>query len=124
VLNNYPIFKHNYEPLNNHWIAGFVNADGAFYLGHLSKKEDYKINPSFTISQHDRDLFILNQIMSIFNCGRIYSVDNNCSNFQITGIKNLTLNLNSISNFFFNILYMERRQKIGFFRFLYSFGFN
>ena len=48
--------------MNIHWIAGFINADGGFYLSITSSKthalgEAY--HPSINIGQHIRSVIVL-----------------------------------------------------------------
>ena len=69
VLSKFPERSNEQIPLDPDWIAGFVNGDGSFTLG-------YQVNdraklgstalPSFRLSQHTRDEFLLRRIMLSF----------------------------------------------------------
>ena len=82
------------EPLNGYWIAGFVNRDGSFGLNYLKNKNKlgYGCNPSFRITQHLRNLILLNRIAYTLKCGDIkppYS-NRDRTEFFVTKLKNLT----------------------------------
>jgi len=104
-VKEYPEFFPSTLPLDGNWVAGFVNADGSFSLG---KKKDpkgffgLKFACFFSVSQHNRDLHILNKIANIFAQGRIIPEAKDCFQFQITGAKNIGLGPNSVLNFFKN----------------------
>ena len=54
------------------WIVGFVDGEGYFHINVAKKntlKSEYQILPEFVISQHERDIKLLYNIKSYFNCG-------------------------------------------------------
>ena len=74
-------------------MAGFTTGDGSFYLiiraNELNKIPRTDIG--FTITQHSRDMLLLEKFITFFNCGRIkkdsrYSVHY----FVVTNIKDIT----------------------------------
>ena len=89
-----PEFNPKIEPLNGHWIAGFVNGDGSFGLNYLKNKNKlgFGCNPSFRISQHLRDSILLNQIVYTLKCGYIKQPYSNRerTDFSVTKFKDLT----------------------------------
>lgn len=64
-----PIFIPSKEPLNGHWVAGFVTVNGLFSLGRSS----IKFRPSFRVYQHSRDFILLQRIKDVFSYGNISS---------------------------------------------------
>ena len=67
-----PVFEPSNMKLDHNWIAGFVQADGTFGLNYTKQtrmKLGYTTQPQFRISQHERDLTVLNRIMESMNCG-------------------------------------------------------
>jgi hypothetical protein len=67
-----PEFISNTYKLNGHWIAGFTQADGSFGLNYSKATKmrlGYTCQPQFRISQHERDLIVLNRIIEYLGCG-------------------------------------------------------
>jgi hypothetical protein len=62
-----------------YWLVGFVDGEGCFYIN-LSRVAEVKrstsgqIKLTFSISQHTRDLTLLNILKNYFNCGIIETV--------------------------------------------------
>jgi hypothetical protein len=51
--------------LHPEWIAGFVSGDGSFglnYSQYKGHKLGYSCRPQFRVTQHQRDLVLLNRI--------------------------------------------------------------
>jgi hypothetical protein len=52
------------------WLAGFVNAEGCFFVG-ISKKKftktGYSVELRFSISQHSKDTILINSLTNFFN---------------------------------------------------------
>ena len=58
--------------LEPHWIAGFVDGEGTFYVGinkNPSMKSGYQILPEFRIVQHKRDIQLLHTLKDYFGAG-------------------------------------------------------
>lgn len=73
-----PIVKPEFIPnktlLNPYWIAGFVQADGSFglnYRHNSSRKFGYTCQATFRVTQHERDLIVLQRIIDTLGCGKI-----------------------------------------------------
>lgn len=65
----------NTENISNpNWISGFVTGDGNFDIKIFSSnhKIGYRVQLRFRISQHNRDLKLLELIKKYFNSGSIY----------------------------------------------------
>jgi len=84
-----PQFTSSIISLDPNWIAGFVQADGNFDLSVIKSKNKLgqTCNPQFKISQHSRDLDLLNRIMTYFSIGKILKPNkNNVCVFYIAGL--------------------------------------
>lgn len=79
-FNNYipigrPIINtENIPTRSTNWISGFVTGDGIFDVNISSSnhKIGYKVQLRFRISQHDRNLKLLELIIKYFNTGNVY----------------------------------------------------
>jgi hypothetical protein len=60
------------------WVAGFVDGEGCFYVKTSKIKQGlgiaYKVNVYFSISQHIRDIALLESLVTYFNCGLVETV--------------------------------------------------
>ncbi len=63
------------ENLNPQWVSGFVAGDGGFSI-YIRNCEDYilkyKVYSRFHITQHIKDIRLMNLFVKFFNCGNIY----------------------------------------------------
>jgi len=59
-----------------YWLVGFVDGEGCFYINmsRVAEAKRPQIKLTFSISQHTRDLTLLNLIKNYFNCGIIETV--------------------------------------------------
>ena len=58
--------------LNPHWVVGFVDGEGCFYVGvnrNRTTKTGYQVLPEFRIVQHKRDIQVLYALKKFFGCG-------------------------------------------------------
>ena len=58
--------------LNPHWIAGFVDGEGTFYVGinkHPEMTTGYQVMPEFRVVQHKRDIQLLHALKKYFKGG-------------------------------------------------------
>lgn len=51
-----------------HWLAGFTEAEGCFHV-EINQQGNCKLR--FTITQHSKDIFLLENLRKIFNCGAV-----------------------------------------------------
>ena len=88
----------NKEPeLDPWWITGFCDGESSFtYFKRkritAKKEERLDFSPIFEVSQHKKDLYILNSILNFFKSGNIVSGGNterSTPRVRITGIDNL-----------------------------------
>ena len=68
-----PVLKELDIP-NYNWLVGFSEGEGSFSIG-LSKSElyktGYKVSLSFSISQHNRDILLMEKFAKFTSCGNI-----------------------------------------------------
>lgn len=65
-------FVYNDEIKDPYWLLGFVDAEGCFYIKPIKIKSNI-VNFSlvFIISQHSRDLLLMNKIIKYLQCGLV-----------------------------------------------------
>lgn len=70
---------------NLHWLAGFTDAEGCFFIA-LKKSPESKLGETvwlrFILSQHSRDKKLLESLILNLNCGR-YISKSNCGEFIV-----------------------------------------
>ena len=68
----------NLEIKDPHWLAGFVSGEGCFFIN-LSKSSTnrlgFKVELSFTLTQHSRDELLMRSLIEYFGCGNIYKTE-------------------------------------------------
>lgn len=89
---DYSLFERNDKQLSKEWILGFIDAEGCFYFiisYNKTSQLKYKVNMSFSISQHCRDKYLLEKIQNNFQCGNIIQKKDMCE-YRVVGIKDLS----------------------------------
>jgi hypothetical protein len=71
-----PVLRDNIESkdLNPHWINGFIEGEGSFWIGIIKKNNTTsRLTPNlvFQITQHERDINLIKSFIEYFGCGRI-----------------------------------------------------
>jgi len=63
--------------LNPYWVAGFVDAEGCFWIKIIKNLAKDKMRPvlGFQVTQHNRDLLLMEKLIEFFNCGRLEKTD-------------------------------------------------
>lgn len=82
-----PVFEPSKTPLDPNWIAGFVQADGTFGLNYTKQvrmKHGYTCQPQFRITQHERNLIVLNRIIETMGCGTIVKPSGDRDRYSIS----------------------------------------
>jgi hypothetical protein len=61
------------ENLNPYWVSGFVAGDGGFsvYIKDKTETSKFRISYRFFVTQHIRDLELMNLFCKYFNCGLV-----------------------------------------------------
>jgi hypothetical protein len=60
------------ERLDAHWVVGFVDGEGCFFVGinrHPEMTSQFQVLPEFTVVQHQRDVQLLHALKTFFGCG-------------------------------------------------------
>lgn len=70
-----PVINYDNTTLDPNWIAGFVSAEGNFdvRIPATKSKTGYRVQLRFRISQHSRDLVLMEKIVEYFVAGKIYN---------------------------------------------------
>lgn len=86
-------FSLNLENLDPHWLAGFVEGEGCFYVGIFkseSIKTGYSLKLRFSVNQHFKDEKLIISLTRIFKCGNIViSKNNSIIEFRVSSLKDL-----------------------------------
>jgi len=76
------------------YITGFTDGEGTFSVSFNKRtklRTGIEVRPSFSISQHKRNLRILERIQEYFQCGGIrFSKRDNCYKYEVRSIRDLT----------------------------------
>nr|AIT94635.1 putative LAGLIDADG homing endonuclease [Chlorosarcina brevispinosa]AIT94647.1 putative LAGLIDADG homing endonuclease [Chlorosarcina brevispinosa] len=79
----------NLEP---QWIVGFVDGEGCFFVG-FNKQSTMKIKiqvlPEFTVVQHQRDIAVLQNLKTYFQCGVVQRNHSDRYAYRVRGHENL-----------------------------------
>uniref|UniRef100_UPI0030E441BE hypothetical protein n=1 Tax=Dematophora necatrix TaxID=2751867 RepID=UPI0030E441BE len=67
---------------NPHWISGFVDGDGCFYISLTNNLTG--IGLIFKVTQHTRDADLLKEFINYFNCGRYSICSKEAGDFIVT----------------------------------------
>ena len=85
-LQSRPSLNFEYE-INPQWLTGFVSGEGSFSASLYSLKlKAYRAR--FYISQHERDLVLLEKIASYLGTGKVYKNGKSTFNFEVSSYKN------------------------------------
>jgi LAGLIDADG endonuclease len=99
-----PDYLPNFNNINPHWLAGFINADGHFGL-YTSKKENklQRCEAHFSLIQLNTSRILLEEIVKYLGFGNVYPIvcnsleRNNASRIQISNIKFIVKLINILS---------------------------
>lgn len=94
-----PEFVASSDPLNGHWVAGFTQADGSFGLSYYKAPKmalGFTGQASLRVTQHERDLLVLNRISDLLGCGSV----RNTNTYRKEWTFSVTKGLSSITSFF------------------------
>nr|UFY98788.1 hypothetical protein [Corynespora cassiicola] len=69
-----PIIDYDSIILDPHWISGFVSAEGNFdvRIPLTNSKLGYRVQLIFRITQHSRDILLMEKIVNYLGAGKIY----------------------------------------------------
>jgi hypothetical protein len=69
-----PVINYDNIIINPHWISGFISAEGNFdvRIPSTNSKLGYRVQLRFRLSQHSRDLLLMQKIVESLGSGKIY----------------------------------------------------
>nr|ADM35368.1 ND5 intron protein [Leptosphaeria sclerotioides] len=88
-----PVINNDNVILNPYWISGFVSAEGNFdvRVPSTNSKLGYRVQLRFRISQHSRDLILMQKIIEYLGSGKIYKyAGKSAISLTIVDFKNIT----------------------------------
>ena len=80
------------ERLSAHWVVGFVDGEGCFFVGinrQPSMKIGWQVLPEFRVVQHQKDVAILEQLHKFFGFGQITTNHGDRKELRIRGLQQL-----------------------------------
>lgn len=87
------------------WFAGFVDAEGCFYVSVLASKSNkigFSVITKFQVSQHSRDDQLVKSLITFFGCGKFYlSPSGDMGHFVISKFSDITGKIIPFAPFFF-----------------------
>ena len=78
--------------LNPHYITGFVDGEGCFSISIFKDSRrltGWQVKPIFSISLHNKDLNLLENIQRTFNVGKIYKHGLDSMQYRVSSLNNL-----------------------------------
>ncbi len=88
-----PMINSDNVNLNPEWISGFVSGEGNFEvrLPSTNSKSGYRVQLRFRITQHSRDIRLMEKIVKYFGSGKIYKYNGKSAvSLTIVDITNIT----------------------------------
>lgn len=76
-----------------HWLAGFISAEGSFFLNIYKAKTNLGVGVKlvFRITQHIRDDSLMRSIILYLGCGKVYpKTSKEAVDFMVTGFSDIT----------------------------------
>lgn len=79
------------KSINPHWVAGFTEAEGCFFVAIQQNKgkSSYQIKLGYQVSQDNRDMLLIKSLTSFFGCGRSEPCGKAATSFRVTKIKDI-----------------------------------
>ena len=90
---NLPEFKIPFS-FNPNWVAGFITAEGSFFISlypNEKRKAGYAVSLAFSLSQHIKDIELLNRLAIFLDCG-IVRISSNLGTAELIITKSDDLN--------------------------------
>ena len=80
------------KTINPYWLSAFIDGEGCFFISiysSLKSKSGLAIQLVFKITQHSRDIQLLNNIALYFDCGRIEKRSTKACDFTVNKLEDL-----------------------------------
>lgn len=89
-----PVLRVNIESndLNPHWINGFIEGEGSFWVGIIKKNNSTsRLTPNlvFQITQHEKDINLIKSFIEYFGCGRKKKKEKSIVNFIVSNFSDI-----------------------------------
>lgn len=95
-LENIPVLRPEVNLMNNYlnssWVAGFTEGEGCFsvVIFKSNTKTGFAVRLAFTLTQHYRDVKLINSLIKFFNCGQVnISKDKTSVCFKVTNLPDI-----------------------------------
>jgi hypothetical protein len=76
------------EKLNPHWVAGFTDAEGCFFVK-APRIKSRNVILGYQVTQHSRDALLIKKLITFFNCGRL-ELSKSAIVFLVTRLSDIT----------------------------------
>lgn len=79
-----------------HWVLGFTEGEACFFVriyNSPKSKLNRTVQVAFIITQHIRDLALLEGLKNFFNCGRVNKRSTNACDFSVNSLKSIEDNV-------------------------------
>ena len=81
------------QGINEHWMAGFVSAEGCFLVRLTKTPNRTRVQLAFKVTQHSRDKLLLKSFVDFFKCGKYYYDKGESGYFLCVNFKDLHENI-------------------------------
>lgn len=91
------------QQLSPLWLTGFVDGEGCFYV-YVAKnnnkyKQGWKVHQRLTISLHNKDKALLEQIKIFLGVGKIFQQGLQAYRYEVSSVKDLKVIINHFDKF-------------------------
>lgn len=86
-----PLIEISIESLNPHWVSGFTEGDGSFFVSISKKTNTHQVKMFYSIKLRVREVPLILRIQEYFNekGSVIYDKKNNMVQYKIASIKDI-----------------------------------
>ncbi len=102
-MKNYISKRNNVKTLNPWFFTGFTDAEGCFSISLIRNNQrkvgGWRVNPSFKISLHEKDLDILKDIQNFLGVGNISKQGAHSLQFRLFAVKDFAVVFSHFENY-------------------------
>ena len=80
------------QTIDPQWLAGFVSAEGCFYVAVTNSKQNSVVSLVFILTQDNRDAKLMELIREYLGCGHVYE-NRTWINLRVSKFDDITLNI-------------------------------
>lgn len=77
----------NLKPLTLEFVRGLIDGDGSFNVSFVSTRR--RINVNFTVVCELASISVLEDLVTFFNCGKVYKLQSNAARFQVQSVDDI-----------------------------------